>query len=176
MKRILFLLFFCFSLFFSKTEAAELRDVIYYDVASHIGQTQEAVWITDCILYASSYYQVDPILVTAMMEQESNFNLSAVSHAGALGAMQLMPETASIIGVDPTYPVENIIGGVCHIRTLLNSFANCGEYGVTYAVAAYNAGSQAVIDHGGVPPYEETIGYVYGVADKYANLSQYIDQ
>ena len=150
--------------------AASVEEIVYCDVAGYLGNNEEARWITDAILYASSLYGVDPFLVTAMMEQESNFHIGSLSHAGAIGLMQLMPDTARIVGVDPYLPSDNILGGVAHIRDLLATFASWGAYGVTYAVAAYNAGAQAVFDHQGVPPYAETIDYVYGVADKYHQL------
>lgn len=150
--------------------AASVEEIVYADVVGYLGQNEEARWIADAILYASSVYGVDPFLVTAMMEQESHFYIGSLSHAGAIGLMQLMPDTARIVGVDPYLPLDNILGGVAHIRDLLTTFSSWGAYGVTYAVAAYNAGAQAVFDYQGVPPYPETIDYVYGVAEKYHQL------
>ena len=99
-----------------------------------------------------------------------------MSPVGAIGLMQLMPGTASSIGVDPYDPLGNILGGTIYLRNQLDNFAGWGEYAVTDAVAAYNAGPQAVYDYSGVPPYSETRNYVVSVADAYNNLlyaSQY---
>lgn len=154
---------------------SDLYSVIYNEVFTYNGNPQEAEWITQAILYASDAHNVDPLLVTSVMEQESHFNINvdingAYSSAGAIGPMQLMPGTANMIGVDPYNPLDNIIGGVIYLKNQLDNFAGWGQYAVTYAVAAYNAGSQAVKDYGGVPPYAETQSYVVGVADKYNRL------
>lgn len=149
-------------------EAAELYDVIYGAVAQ--GNPGYADWITEAILYASGTYQVDPLLITAVMKCESGFRFEAGSSAGAIGLMQLMPGTASMIGVDPYNALENIIGGTIYLRNQLSNFAGWGEYAVTDAVAAYNAGPQAVRDYGGVPPYNETQNYVVNVASAYNDL------
>lgn len=151
-------------------EAADLYSVIYSDVAMYNGSNEEREWITNAIMYSSGTYGVDPYLITAVMQTESAFNIGAYSPKGAIGLMQLMPETAAEIGVDPYNPLQNVTGGTAHLGTLINTFAPNGEYGVTYAVAAYNAGSQAVIDYGGVPPYSETVNYVIQVANAYNNL------
>ena len=86
--------------------------------------------------------------------------------------MQLMPGTAAMIGVDPYNPLENVLGGASYLRTQIDNFADWGEYAVTDAVAAYNAGSQAVINAGGVPNYRETRQYVINVAANYQRLLQ----
>ena len=78
---------------------------------------EQTDWITNAILYASSTYSLDPLLLTALLEQESHFNLNAMSGAGAIGIAQLMPGTASMIGVDPYNPLENILGGASYLRT-----------------------------------------------------------
>lgn len=153
-----------------KTEAADLYSVIYTDVTSYNGDATQADWITQAIMYASGTYDVDPLLVTAIMETESHFYINAGSGAGAIGLMQLMPGTAQAIGVDPYDPLGNVIGGTIYIKNQINNFAGWGEYGVTYAVAAYNAGPNAVRKYGGVPPYNETQNYVVKVANAYNKL------
>ncbi len=149
--------------------ASDLPDAILMTVWQHNRDEAQARWISDAICYASSMYGVDPILITAVMEAESKFNFSAVSGKGAIGLMQLMPETAAMIGVDPYEPLSNILGGASHLRSLLASYADKGEYAATYAVAAYNAGSNAV-DTIGCPPYEETRQYIINVAEAYQRI------
>lgn len=106
---------------------------------------------------ASEKYEVDPALVRAMIHAESGFNPKARSPKGALGLMQLMPATASALGVtDAKIPTHNIRGGVQYLAGLLGRFK--GD--VTLAAAAYNAGPEAVEKYAGVPPYAETQLYV----------------
>ncbi len=96
-------------------------------------------------------------LVSAVIRVESGFNPRAVSPKGARGLMQLMPGTASLLGVRNSFdPHENIDGGVRHLRGLMDRFPN----NLPFALAAYNAGEQAVTVHRGIPPYLETQGYV----------------
>lgn len=117
----------------------------------------------DTIRAVAEKYGVDPKLVSAVAEVESGFNQEALSSAGAIGIMQLMPDTAAALGVNPHDSKENIEGGVRYLRQLLDSF----QGDVKRAVAAYNAGPQAVRDYGGVPPYSETQTYVDSVLDLY---------
>jgi hypothetical protein len=108
----------------------------------------------------SLQYDVDPALVQAVVHVESAFNASAVSRNGAGGLMQLMPRTASAVGVSDRFdPRENIKGGVRHLRYLLDRYRG----NVVMAIAAYNAGEGAVDFHRGVPPYPETEQYVQRV-------------
>jgi soluble lytic murein transglycosylase len=105
-------------------------------------------------------YGVNPVLVEAVVRMESGFDPRAVSPKGAGGLMQLMPGTASALGVvDRFNPRENINGGVRHLRYLLDRY----QGSVALAVAAYNAGEGAVDTHRGIPPYPETQRYVQQV-------------
>lgn len=99
---------------------------------------------------------LDPNLVGALIKVESNFQPKAISPKGALGIMQLMPATAKMLGVeDPMDPMENIEGGTSYLRDLLKMFGDR-----RLALAAYNAGPNAVKNYGGVPPYRETIQFI----------------
>lgn len=102
-------------------------------------------------------YRISPLLVAAIVEAESEFNPRAVSRRGARGLMQLMPRTAASVQVEDTFdPYENIEGGVRHLRRLMDRFN--GD--LPLVLAAYNAGEQAVLLYGGIPPYPETRRYV----------------
>jgi len=106
---------------------------------------------------AASRHGVSEDLVSAVIRVESGYNPHAVSPKGARGLMQLMPGTASLLGVRNSFdPRENIDGGVRHLRGLLDRFPN----NLPLALAAYNAGEQAVTLYRGIPPYAETQGYV----------------
>lgn len=155
-----------------KAFAADTRSVVFDEVFSVRGYSIESEWIARAILYESAKVGVDPLLVTAVMEQESGFQMQAVSEAGAIGLMQLMPDTAKMLGVDPYDPLANIKGGTMYLKENLERFAGFGAWRTTYAVAAYNAGTQAVVKYGGVPPYQETVEYVKAVAAIYKRLHE----
>jgi hypothetical protein len=120
--------------------------------------TGEHQIIETSILRASRRYDLPVNLIKSVIRAESNFQVNAVSHAGALGLMQLMPATAQELGVkDPFDIQENIDGGSRYLRKMLDSFG--GD--LKLALAAYNAGPEAVIKYGRkVPPYRETQLYV----------------
>jgi soluble lytic murein transglycosylase-like protein len=102
-------------------------------------------------------YDVDPELVHSIIRAESNYDSQAVSPKGAVGLMQLMPETAKQLGVsDPYDPLENIEGGVKHLKDLMDTYNQKEEL----VLAAYNAGTEAVKKHKGIPPFPETIQYI----------------
>ena len=108
---------------------------------------------------AAAEYNVPVNLIHAVAQAESGYNQDARSEAGAIGVMQLMPETAEGLGVDPTDLRGNIYGGAKYLRQLMDTFG--GD--IQKVIAAYNAGPGAVQKHGGIPPYEETQNYVQKV-------------
>lgn len=112
---------------------------------------------------AAAKYNLDTKLLSAVAEVESGGNPDAVSGAGAIGVMQLMPDTAKALGVNPYDTKENIEGGAKYLRQMLDTFG--GD--VSKALAAYNAGPNAVKSYGGIPPYAETQNYVNSVLDIY---------
>lgn len=118
----------------------------------------------DWIRQAATYYQIPEPLVRAVIKVESDYDPRAVSVAGARGLMQLMPETAERLMVkDISDPRANIFGGVRYLRILANMFN--GDLELT--VAGYNAGEEAVMRHGGIPPYAQTKEYVVRVTKYY---------
>ena len=121
---------------------------------------------------AAAKYGIDPALLRGLIRQESNFNPSAGSPAGAQGLCQLMPGTAAALGcTNPLDPAQSIDAGAKYLRQQLDAFG--GD--VSKALAAYNAGPGAVQRYGGVPPYAETQNYVRQVqayADQYRSQSQ----
>lgn len=112
------------------------------------------------IAKAAKTYNVPEKLIASVMKQESNFNASAVSSAGASGLMQLMPSTARFLGVNDTLdPEQSIMGGAKYLRQMLDQFDN----NVETALAAYNAGPGNVKKYGGIPPFKETQNYVKNI-------------
>jgi len=128
------------------------------------GRRPSAEEIDTFIEQAAARHKVDPNLVRAVIKVESNFNPWAVSKKGAMGLMQLMPETARKLKVNnPFDPQENVDAGVRHLRTLLDNFG--GD--VRLSLAAYNAGETAVLRHAGVPNFSETRNYVKQITGQY---------
>lgn len=120
--------------------------------------------ISKIIQFTAKKYGVDEKLAMAVANVESNLVPDVVSSAGAVGVMQLMPETAQSLGVrNSKDPRENIDGGVRYLKQLMNTF----DGNVTKAIAAYNAGPQAVEKYNGTPPYPETQSYVAKVMAQY---------
>jgi soluble lytic murein transglycosylase-like protein len=136
-----------------------------------IGKTQKtladapaAEAIDGMIDRISEQQGVDPELVRAVARVESNYNPRAVSSRGALGVMQLRPETAKRFGVVNVWdPSQNIEGGVKFLKFLSGMFPN----NLPYVLAAYNAGENAVVKHRGIPPFPETRAYVRRITGIY---------
>ena len=115
----------------------------------------------------SEEHNLDADFVKAVIQQESGFNPNATSKCGAMGLMQLMPSTAESLGVTDAYDAEqNIYGGTKYLKGLMDRFGNNKEL----ALAAYNAGPNAVKKYGGIPPYAETQNYVKKVLSNYDNM------
>ena len=123
----------------------------------------ENISVEDLIEQTANEYGVDPQLVKAIAIAESDMNQDEISSVGAIGVMQLMPETAASLGVNPYDTNENIAGGTKYLKQMLDTF----DGNVPLAVAAYNAGPGAVKRYGGIPPYSETKNYVGRVMDMY---------
>jgi len=113
------------------------------------------------VLMMSSYYSLDPRLLVAIVGVESGWESRAVSHSGAQGLGQLMPSTASGLGVITSDAYENLDGTARYLRRMLQHFSNADvEHRYAWAIAGYNAGPQAVARFGGIPPFTETRAYV----------------
>ena len=116
---------------------------------------------------------VSPSLVKAVVENESSYNTMAVSPKGAMGLMQLMPETAKELGVNDSFSAEeNIEGGVKYLKGLLNKY----QWDYKKALAAYNAGPKLVDSYNGVPPIKETAEYVKRVLNSYRKEQESVEE
>ena len=118
----------------------------------------------------AQFHGIDPNLIKAVMKAESNFNPNAMSHKGAQGLMQLMPDTARLMKVDnPWDPDENIRGGTKYLKYLDDTFGG----NLDLVMAAYNAGPARVKEHNmSIPPYEETRTYVQRVKSYYYSFKK----
>ena len=113
---------------------------------------------------ASAAYHLDPDLVNSVIHAESGFKAHAVSPKGARGLMQLMPSTASALGVNDAFdPQDNVAGGSRYLRELLERY----NFDLVKALAAYNAGPERVEQYNGVPPFHETRAYVARIVHEY---------
>ncbi|MCJ7581211.1 MAG: lytic transglycosylase domain-containing protein [Candidatus Aminicenantes bacterium] len=125
-----------------------------------LGESSSVRQYDQIIRKMAQKYDVDPDLIHSIIRAESNYDSQAVSPKGAVGLMQLMPETAKEYGVIDRYdPVENIEGGVKFLKDLLQTYDQKDDL----VLAAYNAGPEAVKKHKGVPPFPETVQYIQRV-------------
>ena len=144
-----------------KKEAINLKSKIDLD-----SQSSD---IDEIVETFSNKYGIDGDFIKAIIKQESGFNPKATSKKGAMGLMQLMPETAKSLGVINAYnPWENVEGGVKYLKGLMDKFDNNQEL----ALAAYNAGPSAVKKYGGIPPYKETQNYVENIMSVYNKVKE----
>ena len=108
---------------------------------------------------SAARHNVPSAFVASIVAAESNFDCSAVSPKGAVGLMQLMPETAQQFGADPAIPAQNIDAGTRYLRWLMDRYQKT-HHSITHVIAAYNAGPGNVDRYRGVPPFRETRTYV----------------
>jgi soluble lytic murein transglycosylase-like protein len=175
----------CGMLLWQKSLLAEVRTVVRPDGTKYMYNSgrarrshKEAARVTEIphqrlealIDRYSRHSDLDPKLVRAVIHVESSFNPDALSRKGAMGLMQLMPGTASDLAVqDPYDPEQNVRAGTDYLRQMLDVFDGRLEL----ALAAYNAGPEAVEQYGGIPPYPETRGYVEKVMRLYKGNPAY---
>jgi soluble lytic murein transglycosylase-like protein len=133
---------------------------------SHPSASAAPAAVSEAIAQAADRRQLSARLIEAVAWQESRLNPKAVSPKGALGVMQLRPKTAAGLGVDPSDLRGNVEGGAAYLVQLLHDF----DGDLVLALAAYDAGPEAVRRWGGVPPYPETRAYVAAVLDRLAQM------
>lgn len=147
---------------------ADFQKILDSSISSHnhTNNTSRAE-IEDLIDKYAEKNGLDSDFVKAVITQESGFNPNATSKCGAMGLMQLMPSTAEGLGVTNAYDAEqNIMGGTKYLKGLMDRFDN----NKSLALAAYNAGPNAVKKYGGIPPYAETQNYVKKVLSNYDHM------
>jgi Transglycosylase SLT domain len=138
-------------------DTAKVATVSHSGLQASAAKLPASVDLNEVVNAASGTYRLDPDLVNSVIRAESGFNVRAVSPKGAQGLMQLMPQTASQLGVQNAFdPRANVEGGTRYLRELLERY----DFDLIKALAAYNAGPERVEQYGGVPPYYETKAYV----------------
>lgn len=144
----------------NKTQAGVVPPPPTPAAAANLQAPQSSMNVADAVSAASDRYRLDPDLLNSVIRAESGFNPHAVSRKGAQGLMQLMPETASQLGVPNAFdPQANVDGGTRYLRELLERY----NFDIIKALAAYNAGTKRVEQYHGVPPYRETRAYVASI-------------
>ncbi len=148
------------------SEVDDVQDKIFSPISAAGSKKLSNTELDSIIDRYSSQNGLDSDFVKALIKQESGFRSTAKSHCGAMGLMQLMPATASSLGVHNAFdPEQNVAGGTKYLKGLLDRFDGNKEL----ALAAYNAGPGAVKKYGGIPPYSETKNYVKNVMSNYIN-------
>lgn len=143
----------------NQAAAAQASAPSYSGFSSYLSETTS---LDGIFQKAADTYQISANLIKAVAKAESEFNPNAVSRCGAQGVMQLMPATAASLGVKDSFdPEQNIMGGAKYLSQLLDKY----EGNVSYALAAYNAGSGNVAKYGGIPPFKETQNYVKKISE-----------
>lgn len=122
------------------------------------------------VIVNAERWRLDANILVAIVTVESRWHTHALSSAGAIGLGQLMPGTASMLGVNPHQPGENLSGAACYLHGLMQRFGK--NYDLVFA--AYNAGPKAVEEFGGIPPYDETQHYVVKVMSAWHSLQQWV--
>jgi hypothetical protein len=136
----------------------------HVSIAAPLEPAKPALALNEVVNSASAAYHLDPDLVNSVIHAESGFNARAVSPKGARGLMQLMPSTASQLGVHDAFdPATNVEGGSRYLRELLERY----NFDLVKALAAYNAGPLRVEQYQGVPPFRETRAYVARIVHEY---------
>ncbi|AZT90545.1 lytic transglycosylase domain-containing protein [Caldicellulosiruptor changbaiensis] len=141
--------------FANKIYELEKSSYTPYNLSTNLSKSE----IINIATKKAKEYGLPPSLVLSVIEAESGFRQDAISKAGAIGLMQLMPETAKALGVNPYDPIENLDGGIRYLKEKLEQFGG----NIELALAAYNAGPANVIKYGGIPPFDETVEYVQKV-------------
>ena len=151
------------------SKEVEVEKLSPVELKSKIDLKAQSTNIDEIVEVYAQKYGVDSDLIKAIIKQESNFNPNATSKKGAMGLMQLMPKTAESLGVLDAYnPNQNIEGGVKYLKSLLDKYENNQEL----ALAAYNAGPNAVKKYGGITPYKETQKYVNAIMGNYNKVKE----
>lgn len=136
-------------------------------IPTRVASPAPAITLGDVVGAASRRNKIDPVLVMSLIRAESAFHSNAVSPKGAQGLMQLMPQTASNLGVrDALDPTANVEGGIRYLRQMLDRYDN----DLSKALAAYNAGPARVDQYRGVPPYAETRAYISRIIGDYNRM------
>ena len=173
----LFLLFLCIFSSTSSTQAQEVSVISRYSDA--LGAANRNLSpnyrhnLAERLLLLSSYYQIDPRLLLAIVSVESSWRAGAVSPVGAAGYGQLMPATAASLKVQSLEPYENLDGTARYLRRLISLYASYPPLRrIQLAAASYNAGPYAVKRYAGIPPYRETRQYVKNVVSEWEYFSR----
>jgi len=156
---------------YSHTTSIEVQERLFRPRTDLVVEGPDAVveftWkvpYRNLIAQASRRYQIDPYLLAALIQQESNFNANVLSVDSAMGLTQMIPTTAAMLGVaDPNNPAQAVDGGARYLKMQLRRFKGDPEL----ALAAYNAGPGNVMKFGGIPPFQETREYVRRIMDRY---------